>query len=115
MGVDPAARIANDERGAGGLAILIDDAENDLRRGNAIEEDIHLVPEAEILGSLANVEFDLGLALTGIAGIDLDNSVFKAETGEGPVERTGIKSLDVHPAVPHLGLRDTHLRIRSAA
>ena len=86
MGIDPAAGVANDKRGARGLAIVIDDPENDLGRGNAIEENIRLVPEAEVLGSLSDVELDLGLPLARIPGIDLDNPVLELETGEGLIE-----------------------------
>ena len=71
VGVDTTALITNDKGRAGRLAIVIVNTENDLRGGNTIEENVHLVPEAEILGSLADVEFNLGLTLARIARIDL--------------------------------------------
>ena len=69
----------------------------------ASEQDIDLAAEAEILGSLAHVEARSCLAQTSVTAVDLDDSIFQGQAGEGAGHGAVVEEGQVEPAIGDLG------------
>src|SRR5262245_58600373 len=101
--IDPALRVADLEGGRGRLPILVEYSERYRPCRRAIEEDVHLVAKAEVLGSLAGIEGDLPFALACIPAEDLDDTVLEGESAESLAERLPIEHREVEPEVLRAG------------
>src|SRR5262245_56957739 len=73
------------------LAVFVENAKSDDMCRLAIEDDIHLVAETEILRPLADVERNLRFALARIAAVKLDDAVFERQSPERLSERLGVE------------------------
>ena len=95
--IDPALLIANEERSGRGLIVFIPHTKDDLVRRLAVEKNVHLVAESEVLGSLADIEFELGLALAGVAAVELHHAIFQRQAGQFLFQRLVIGHLQIEP------------------
>src|SRR5215813_1879780 len=112
--IDAFLRVANDERRRRGLAVFVQHAERHDGRGPAVEENVHVIAEADVLCALAYVETDLRLTLAGVAAVKLDDAVFKLQSRQRGFERWFVEHRQVEPAVRHDALRDLLWRTRIA-
>src|SRR5262249_18509909 len=81
-GINAAQGVAEDEGGHARPSVLVPDVEDDRDGRLAVEEDVDVAAEAQVLRPLADVEADLRLALPGVPAIDLDDAIFDAEARE---------------------------------
>ena len=72
-----------------GPAVVVLHVQHHRDRGLAGEEDVDVAPEAQVLRPLADVEADLGLALAGVAAVDLDDPVLDRQAGELALRAAG--------------------------
>ena len=104
-GMHTALRVADDEAGGRGLAVLVLHAERDFRRRQAGEEQIHFVAEADVLRPLADVEGELRLPFPSIAAVELHEAILDREAAEIGPERLLVEHLQVEPEVLDLQRR----------
>ncbi len=107
--IDPTMGIADDESGGGGPAVHVLDAEGDADGGDAVEQDGDLVAEAEVLGALANIEGEGGLAAADVAAVELDDAIFRFESGKAGLEGAVVEHGDVEEAMGDIGGGDLQL------
>ena len=65
------------------------------RRG---EEQRGFAAETEVLRALADIEGQRGLALSGIARIERDETILEAQAAQGGLERRLVEGLEIQPA-----------------
>src|SRR5262249_10126685 len=105
-------RVAYNEGCRRWFAMFIEDSESHISRRQTIEEDVHIVAEAYVLGTLPDVEADLSFAFARVAAVELYDAVFKLQPGKLWPERRLIEHHHVKPPVPHVALCDGLFRSR---
>src|SRR5215470_5126099 len=83
--------------------------------GPAIEEDIHVIAEADVLCALSDVETDLCLPPACVAAVKLDDAVFKFQARQRWFERRFVEYRQIKPAIRHVARRDLLWRTRIAS
>ncbi len=78
---------------------MVPDAEGDLDRGDAFEQDRDLAPEAEVLRPLPDVEREGRFAAAEVAAVELDEAVLALEPRQRGLEGLFAEDIDVEEAV----------------
>ena len=102
-GIDAPQAVAKNERRHRRTAVLVANVDNHCDRGFAVEQDVDVAAETQVLRSLTDVETDPGLALARIAAVDLHDAVLQAQPRKGCLERAVLVHDDVGPALNDVG------------
>ena len=108
IGVDPTSLVLDDEGGAGRCSVEILEFDTDFYGGLAVEEDSDFIAEADVLGSLADVEGEQGFAFADVAAVELNDAVFQSEPREFRIEWSTVEHLHVQPALSDVRHSDVH-------
>ena len=98
--IDPALRVANQERSGGGLIVRILDAELHLRRSLRVEEQVDRTAESQVLRALADIEVESRLALSGVAGEEAEDAVFQRQSREVGTQGLLVEHFDIQELPP---------------
>ncbi|HEX3998821.1 MAG TPA: hypothetical protein VHX65_09750 [Pirellulales bacterium] len=113
--IHSASIVAENEFSDGRLSVGVQNVKLDCDRRRAVEEHVDFTAEAKVLRSLACIEFQLCLALAGVAAEKLDNAVFDFQTRKRLVHRLTVERLYVEPTVSDVRLIDRAFRNGRAA
>ena len=113
-GIDPPHPVAEDERCHRRPAVLITNIEDERHRGLAVEKDVDITPEPQVLRALTDVEADPRFPFARIPAMDLHDPVLEAQPGERTLEWTILIHDHIGPALDDLGGADRFFRIRAA-
>ena len=98
--------VADDEGGHRRASVVVEHAQADVVGREAVEEDGHVVAEADVLRALPDVEGELRFAPAPVAAVELDDAVLHLQPGEARLERRLVEHRDFEPAVGDLARGD---------
>ena len=113
-GINPSHPVPENERGHRGTAILVLHVQHHQDRGVTRKEDVHVATKAEVLSPLADIKAEFGLALAGVAAVNLDDSVLDRQSRELALQGAVAKHGQVHPALGVLRGTDRLFRLGAA-
>src|SRR5271157_1782026 len=113
-GINPSHPVPENERGHRGTAILVLHVQRHQDRGVTRKEDVHVAAKPEVLRPLADIEAEFGLALAGVAAVNLDDPVLDGKSRERALQGAVAKRGQVHPALGELRGTDRPFRLGTA-